>query len=120
MLRRANKIQFTDAGRRGLEAASRSALEMVTVACNKAENVSMWLRMPKETHTTDEARYSYDLLKEMRERYPDCTGQAQEASIALRDVLVLMIINVYASFDTGLEVIMLAEGQQQKCTEFRS
>ena len=29
------KIRLTDAGRRGLEAASRSAFEMVTVACNE-------------------------------------------------------------------------------------
>ena len=38
----------------------------------------------------------------------------------MRDVLVLMIIDVYASFDTGLEEIMLAEGQQQQSIEFRS
>ena len=40
--------------------------------------------------------------------------------MALRDVLVLKIIDVYASFATGLEEEMHAEGQQQKSTEFRS
>ena len=57
--------------------------------------------MPKEMHTIDEARYAYDLLKGMRESYPGCNSQALEASVALRDALVLMIIYVYASFDTG-------------------
>ena len=66
MLRRVKKILFTETGRSGLEAARRSALEIVAVACNKADNVSMWFRMPQEMHTIDEARYAYDLLHEMR------------------------------------------------------
>ena len=97
------KIRLTDAGLRGLAAACRSAFEMVTVACNEANNVSLWLRLTKEMHTIDETRYAYDLLKKMREKHFHCSRQALEASVALRDVLVLMIINVYASFDTGFE-----------------
>ena len=72
-------------------------------------------------HTIDEARYAYDLLKEIRESYPGCNSQALEASVALPDVLVLMTIDVYASFDTGFaEITKLPEGQQQTSIEFRS
>ena len=117
---RMNKIRLTGAGRHGLEAVCRSAFEMVALACNKVENGSLWLRMPKEMHTIDEARYAYDLLKEMRESYPCCNIQTLEASVALRNVLVLMIIDVYASFDTRFKEIMHAEGQQQKSIEFPS
>ena len=38
----------------------------ITIEFNNAKNVSLWLRMPKEMHTIDEARYAYDLLKEIR------------------------------------------------------
>ena len=62
----------------------------------------MRLRMPKDMRTIDEATYAYDLLKEMPEIYLGCNSQALEASVALRDVLVLMIIDVYAPVTQGL------------------
>ena len=77
--------------------------------------------MPKERHTIDETRYAYDILKGIREKHPHCTSQALDASVALRDAMVLMIIIVYASLDTGFaEIRKHIEGQQQQTIEFRS
>ena len=76
--------RLSEPGSRGLAAACRSAFEMVTDACNEATNVSLWIRMPKEMQTIDEARYAYDLLKEIRNKHLDCTIKALEASPALQ------------------------------------
>ena len=41
-------------------------------------------------------------MQEMRKRHPDSCSAAQRASIALRDVLTLLIVNNYETFDEAL------------------
>ena len=75
--------------------------------------------MPKEMQIIDATRNAYDLMKEMREKHSHCTSLALEASVALRDVLVLMITDANASFDSGLtEITKPFEEQQRNTADF--
>ena len=68
---------------------------------NNKNEVSAFLQV----HSIDAILQAYDLMREVREKHSLKSSCAQEAAIALRDVLFLLITNTYASFDDALKEI---------------
>ena len=89
-------------GSRGLAAACRSAHEMASTACQTTMGACLWVRMPRTVSPIGATMQAYEIMQEARKKHPDKCSCAQEASIALRDVLSLLIMDAYAAFDEAL------------------
>ena len=98
-------LRLSKAVRKGLLVARRSALEMVTKACTVDGDVNSWIRVPRDTQTIEEAMRVYGLLNILRDKCPSDPAPAQEAAIAVRDVMVVMATSTYPSCEHQLQDI---------------
>ena len=108
-------------GSRGLAAACRSACAMALTACQTTEDAGLWLQMPRTVSTIGATMQAYEIMQEARKKHPDKCSCAQEASIALRDVLTLLIMDAYAIFDEALaDIATTFKIPKQNMPELRS
>ena len=64
---------------------------------------------------------AYEIMQEARKKHPDKCSCAQEASIALRDVLILLIMDAYATFDEAVaDIATTCKIPKQNMPELRS
>ena len=89
-------------GKRGLEAACRSAYEMATSVCQNTQDTTLWLQMPHTVTNIGANIKAYEIIQVIRKKHPDSDNTARRAAIALRDALTLLIVNNYESFDEAL------------------
>ena len=61
----------------------------------------LWIRVPDAMHSIDATMEAYELMRKVREKHPRNARRAQEASVALRDVFVLLMIDAYHCFDAA-------------------
>ena len=101
--------------------ARRSALEMVAKACTVDGDVNLWIRVPRDTQTIEEAMLVYGLLRVFRDKCPSDPAPALEAAIAERGVVVMMAASTYPSCEHALQDIAVpSEEQHLSMSEFRS
>ena len=89
-------------GKRGLEAACRSAYEMATSVCQNTQDTTLWLQMPHTVTNIGANIKAYEIMQVIRKKHPDSSNTARRAAIALRDALTLLIANNYENFDEAL------------------
>ena len=89
-------------GKRGLEAACRSAYEMATSVCQNTQDTTLWLQMPHTVTNIGANIKAYEIMQVIRKKHPDSSNTARRAAIAIRDALTFLIVNNYESFDEAL------------------
>ena len=93
---------LSDPGQRGLAAAGRSAHTMALAVCQATQGTTLWLQLLPTVANIGVNIQAYDVMQETRRKYPDRCSSAQRAAIALRDVLTLLTVNEYETFDEAL------------------
>ena len=96
---------LSNPGQRGLAVACRSAHTMALSVCQTTKDTRLWLQMPHTVATIGSNIQAYEIMQEARRKHVDRGSSAQGASIALRDVLTLLIVNAYATFEDALNDI---------------
>ena len=84
-------------------------------------DASLWIRVPDTMHTIDASMQAYELMRGVREKHPHNARRAQEeATVALRDVLVSVTIDTYHCFDiASTEVAKSFDVRRQSMVELR-
>ena len=84
-------------------------------------DASLCIRVPSAMRSIESTLQAYELMREVREKHSRNACGAQEAAIALRDVLSLLMIDSYDSFDSALNKVTTSmDAQLQFMAELRS
>ena len=89
----------------------------------EAMHASLWLRVPDAMQSISAITQAYDLLREVREKHPRNACRAQEAAVALRDVIVLRVCCAFAFVDSAITEILggaVCGSSPQSMVELRS
>ena len=93
---------LSESRQEGFAVASRAAHARALDTCLSTQNAKLWLLMPPSVASIVENFQAHGIMQEIRWRYMDYGKLAQRAAIAFRDVLTLLLVNEYESFDEAL------------------
>ena len=89
---------------------------MALAVCQATQDTNLWLQLLPTVANIGANIQAYAIMEEARKKYPDRGRSAQRAAIALRDVLALLIVNHYETFDEALtDIASLPNLQWKPC-----